>query len=192
MSYIPCQPSPLMENAKGSIRIGIEDYFLAKDKHDRDKKFRMISALRNIYAGILIMFKERLLRLSEGLATYLYKDYDKNGINISGGEAQKIAIARALYKDAPFIILDEPTAALDPIAESELYQKYHELTKNKSSIYISHRLASTRFCDRIIMIGDGGICEEGTHEELIKQGGKYAKLYEVQSKYYKEGDEENG
>ena len=111
---------------------------------------------------------------------------------LSSGETQRLMLARALYKDAPFIILDEPTAALDPIAESELYQKYHELTKNKSSIYISHRLASTRFCDRIVMIGDGGICEEGTHEELIRRGGKYAKLYEVQSKYYKEGDEENG
>ena len=100
-------------------------------------------------------------------------------------------LARALYKNAPFIVLDEPTAALDPIAESEMYRKYDEMTEGKSSVYISHRLASTRFCDRIIMIGDGGICEEGTHEELLKRGGKYADLYEIQSKYYREGAMEN-
>ncbi len=96
-------------------------------------------------------------------------------------------LARALYKNAPFIVLDEPTAALDPIAESDMYQKYNEMTNGRSSIYISHRLASTRFCDRIIMIDNAGISEEGTHEELLKRGGKYAGLYEVQSKYYKEG-----
>ncbi|MDE7132907.1 MAG: ABC transporter ATP-binding protein, partial [Lachnospiraceae bacterium] len=90
-----------------------------------------------------------------------------------------------------FIILDEPTAALDPIAESEMYQKYHKVTGGRSSIYISHRLASTRFCDRIILIDDAGICEEGTHEELLRLGGKYAGLYAVQSKYYREGDAEN-
>jgi ATP-binding cassette subfamily B protein len=100
-------------------------------------------------------------------------------------------LARALYKDAPFIILDEPTAALDPIAESEMYQKYNEMTDGKSSVYISHRLASTRFCDRIILIADAGIAEEGTHEELLNLGGKYAELFEVQSKYYKEGADEN-
>jgi ATP-binding cassette subfamily B protein len=99
-------------------------------------------------------------------------------------------LARALYKDVPFLILDEPTAALDPIAESEMYQKYNEMTLGKSSVYISHRLASTRFCDRILMLADGGIAEEGTHEELLKLGGKYAALFEVQSRYYREeGDE---
>ena len=89
-------------------------------------------------------------RLPEGLATYLYKDYNKNGINISGGEAQKIAIARALYKDAPFIILDEPTAALDPIAEAEIYSRFNEIAGDKTAVYISHRLSSCRFCDEIL------------------------------------------
>ena len=100
-------------------------------------------------------------------------------------------LARALYKNAPFIVLDEPTAALDPIAEADMYQKYNEFTSGRSSIYISHRLASTRFCDRIILVDQGKIREEGTHDELLKLCGKYAELYEIQSKYYKEGDAEH-
>ena len=136
-------------------------------------------------------FHNRLSTMPEGLNTYLYKDFNKKGIIISGGEAQKIAIARAIYKNAPFIILDEPTAALDSIAEADIYQKYDEMTKGKSSVYISHRLASTRFCSRILMLEQGEIQEEGTHEELLRQSGKYAALYEVQSKYYREGDGEN-
>ena len=111
---------------------------------------------------------------------------------LSGGETQSLMLARALYKDAPFIVLDEPTAALDPIAESRMYEKYNELANGKSSIYISHRLASTRFCDRIIMLGNSGIIEEGTHEELLKKNGEYAKLYEIQSRYYTEEDNEDG
>ena len=129
--------------------------------------------------------------LPEGYETYLNREVYDSAISLSGGETQRLMMARALYKNAPFIVLDEPTAALDPIAESEMYRKYDEMTEGKSSVYISHRLASTRFCDRIIMIGDGGICEEGTHEELLKRGGKYADLYEIQSKYYREGAMEN-
>lgn len=97
----------------------------------------------------------------------------------------------ALYRNAPVIVLDEPTAALDPIAESDLYERYHELTKGSTSIYVSHRLASTRFCDRIILIGAGGIAEMGTHEELMEAGKEYAHLYEVQSRYYTEGGMED-
>ena len=100
--------------------------------------------------------------------------------------SKKLLLARALYNDRPFLILDEPTAALDPIAEHELYTKYNDLSKDKTSIFISHRLASTRFCDRIIFIKDGKIIEEGTHDSLLKKGGEYAHLFEVQSKYYKE------
>ena len=129
--------------------------------------------------------------LPDGYETYLNREVYDEATMLSGGETQRLMLARALYKNAPFIILDEPTAALDPIAESDMYQKYHEVTGDRSSVYISHRLASTRFCDRIIMIDDAEICEEGTHEELIRLGGKYAKLYAVQSKYYKEGDAEN-
>lgn len=135
--------------------------------------------------------RKKIESLKDGYETYLNREVFEDAILLSGGETQRLMLARALYKNAPFIVLDEPTAALDPIAESEMYQKYNEMTSGKSSIYISHRLASTRFCDRIIMIADGGIGEEGTHEELLKAGGKYAKLYEVQSKYYKEGADEN-
>ena len=110
---------------------------------------------------------------------------------LSGGETQSLMLARALYKDAPFVVLDEPTAALDPIAESKLYQKYSELTKGKGSVYISHRLVSTRFCDRIIMLGNGGIIEKGTHAQLLNNNGEYAKLYGIQSKYYKEGENDD-
>lgn len=138
--------------------------------------------------------KEKIESLKDGYETHLYRKVYEDAVLLSGGETQRLMLARALYKDAPFVVLDEPTAALDPIAESEMYQKYNEMTKGKSSVYISHRLASTRFCDRIILIADGGIQEEGTHEELLRKGGEYAKLYEVQSQYYKEGgdhDEES-
>ena len=98
--------------------------------------------------------------MPKGLETYLYKDYDKDGVDISGGEAQKIAIARALYKDAPFIILDEPTAALDPIAEAEIYEKFDEIVEDKTAIYISHRLSSCKFCDRIAVFHEGSVIQQ--------------------------------
>ena len=135
--------------------------------------------------------RKKIESLTDGYETYLNREVFEDAMLLSGGETQRLMLARALYKNAPFIVLDEPTAALDPIAESEMYQKYNEMTSGKSSIYISHRLASTRFCDRIIMIADGGIGEEGTHDELLKAGGKYAELFEIQSKYYKEGEVEN-
>ena len=123
--------------------------------------------------------------------THLGREVYLDGIDLSGGQMQRLMLARALYKDAPVVVLDEPTAALDPIAESDLYQKYSALTGNRTSVYISHRLASTRFCDRILLIENGGIAEEGTHEELLSRGGRYAYLFDIQSKYYKEGAMEN-
>ena len=136
--------------------------------------------------------KSKVETLPAGYETYLNREVYEGAILLSGGETQRLMLARALYKNAPFIVLDEPTAALDPIAEADMYQKYHEMTSGRSSIYISHRLASTRFCDRIIMIDNARISEEGTHDELLKLGGKYADLYKVQSKYYKEGDADHG
>ena len=119
----------------------------------------------------------------------MYKDFDKNGVEISGGEAQKIALARALYKDAPFIILDEPTAALDPIAEYEIYSKFNEIIGDKTAIYISHRLSSCRFCDKILVFDNGQIVQSGSHEELITQeDGKYYELWHAQAQYYIEDE----
>lgn len=138
---------------------------------------------------------EKIKNLPEGIDTHIGKEVFEDGVELSGGELQRLMLARALYKDAPILILDEPTAALDPIAENDIYLKYNSMTQNKLSVFISHRLASTRFCDRIIFIADGGIAEEGTHESLLKLNGKYAELFEVQSRYYKEdkgGMLENG
>ena len=129
---------------------------------------------------------ERIDRLPNGVETHIGKVFE-DGVNLSGGELQRLMLARALYKNAPIIVLDEPTSALDPIAESEIYNKYSELTDGRLAIYISHRLASTRFCDRIILIAEGGIDEEGTHDELIARNGHYADLFEIQSRYYREG-----
>lgn len=126
--------------------------------------------------------------LKDGYQTYLNRVVYEDGAELSGGETQRLMLARALYKKAPFIILDEPTAALDPIAEADLYSKYNDMTQGCTSVYISHRLASTRFCDRILLISDHKIAEEGTHEELLKLSGEYARLFAIQSKYYREGD----
>ena len=108
------------------------------------------------------------------------------GVELSGGQEQKLLLARAVYKDAPVLILDEPTAALDPISENEIYQNYNELTEGKTAFFVSHRLASTRFCHRIFLLQDGRIVEEGSHEELMELGGTYADMFRVQSKYYAE------
>jgi len=132
--------------------------------------------------------KEKIDSLENGTKTYISNIFTDDGIELSGGEKQKLILARALYKDAPILILDEPTAALDPIAESRLYERYVEMSKEKTSVYISHRLASTRFCDEIIFLEDGKIVESGSHDELMRQNRKYAHMYEVQSHYYKEGE----
>ena len=116
--------------------------------------------------------------------TYLNKDMELSGVTLSGGEMQKLMLARALDKDAPVVILDEPTAALDPIAESSLYEKYYEMTREKTSIFISHRLSSTKFCDRILFMEEGRITEEGIHEELLTKKGAYAFMFHTQAQYY--------
>lgn len=129
---------------------------------------------------------ERISSLKNGADTLIGKKLNKGGIDLSGGEKQKLFLARALYKDAPVIVLDEPTAALDPIAENELYVRFSELTHGKTSFYISHRLSSTRFCDRIIYLKNGAVIENGSHDELMKKRGEYYRMYRMQSYYYRE------
>ena len=132
-------------------------------------------------------FGDRLAELPDGLETMLYKDFGENGVEVSGGEAQKIAIARALYKDAPFIILDEPTASLDPIAEAEIYAKFNDISGDKTAIYISHRLSSCKFCDEIAVFHEGAVIQQGTHSELVADiAGKYYELWNAQAQYYTE------
>ena len=130
-------------------------------------------------------FGERLETLPHGLDTYLYKYFEEEGVEISGGEAQKIALARALYKNSPFIVLDEPTAALDPVAEYEIYAKFNEMVKDKTAVYISHRLASCRFCDDIAVFHEGQMIQRGNHDELMENpNGKYFELWNAQAQYY--------
>ena len=130
-------------------------------------------------------FSDRLSEMPNGIDTFLYKDLDKNGVDVSGGEAQKIAIARALYKDSPFLILDEPTAALDPIAEAEIYSKLGEIVEDRTAIYISHRLSSCKFCDEICVFHEGAVIQKGTHESLVSdKDGKYYELWNAQAQYY--------
>lgn len=133
---------------------------------------------------------EKIRSLPKGIETHLGRRVFKDGVEFSGGQTQRLMLARALYKNAPILVLDEPTAALDPIAENDIYQKYNDMTHGRTSFFISHRLASTRFCDRIIFVDSGKIAEEGTHDELLKNGGGYAYLFEVQSKYYRSDNQD--
>lgn len=129
---------------------------------------------------------EKVRTLPKGVQTAMNKDLDEEGVTLSGGELQKLMLARALYKDAPVVILDEPTAALDPIAESEMYEKYDGIIRGRTGIFISHRLSSTRFCDRILFMEGGRITEEGNHESLMEKKGAYAELFDLQARYYRQ------
>lgn len=130
---------------------------------------------------------EKIASMENGTATNLFKAFDENGIEPSGGEQQKIAIARALYKKAPVVILDEPTAALDPVAEYDIYRQFDTLVGEKTAIYISHRLLSCKFCDRIAVFSEGRIKEYGTHDELsVQSGGIYAEMFAAQAQYYRD------
>lgn len=154
---------PLGENVSGS------------NEYDRDRAAKCLES-----AG----FGERLAKMEKGLDTPLYQYDDEDGVEISGGEAQKIAIARSLYKDAPFVIMDEPTSALDPVAEFEIYQRFDQMVEGKTSIYISHRMSSCRFCDNIIVFDEGKVIEQGNHDKLMSNGGLYSELWNAQAQYY--------
>lgn len=146
------------------------------EEYDKEKLFNCLEEAN---------IKDRTLKLPKAEQTYLYKDIDKDGVEISGGEAQKLALARALYKDAPIVVLDEPTASLDPIAENEIYSRFNSFTQNKTAIYISHRLSSCAFCNKIAVFDKGRLVELGTHKELLKNDStKYYALWTAQAKYY--------
>ena len=134
-------------------------------------------------------FSEKLAALPYGLKTEMLKVVDDNGVDLSGGEKQKLALARALYKEAPVVVLDEPTAALDALAEAKLYQDFDKLIGGKTAVYISHRLSSTQFCSRVAMFVDGEMAECGTHAELLEKGGAYAEMFRIQAQYYVESAE---
>ena len=158
------------------------EYVASSDLDRLTARADAISAMK--LAGIW----EKIESLENGIDTHLMKGIYDDGVDLSGGEMQKLVLARAIYKNGNMLILDEPTAALDPIAENNLYLKYRELTRGKTSIYISHRFASTRFCDHIVLLEDGVIKESGTHDSLMERDGQYAYMFGVQAKYYKEGE----
>lgn len=195
--YYPTEGDILI-NGKSSRDFSNDSYFSLFSPVFQDYQFLPMTVAENICADS-DYDKEKLYSALEqaGIAdkinsldkkenSFMIKDVYKDAVDFSGGEKQKLLLAKAIYKDAPVLILDEPTSALDPIAENELYLKYNELTQGKLSFFISHRLSSTRFCDRILFIKDGKIAEEGTHEELMALKGSYYKMYQLQSYYYKE------
>lgn len=153
----------------------VSENLCASDEYDNEKLKRALDE-----ADIT----ERISNMPQKEKNFLFKSLDKNGVDISGGEQQKIALARALYKDSPVVILDEPTAALDPIAEHEIYSRFNSFTKNKTAIYISHRLSSCVFCDRVAVFDKAKLVETGTHQALLDKGGKYAALWNAQAQYY--------
>ncbi|MCH9275705.1 ABC transporter ATP-binding protein/permease [Bifidobacterium amazonense] len=135
---------------------------------------------------------EKIMSLPGGLDAHIGRRIYEDGVDLSGGQTQRLMLARALYRNAPILLLDEPTAALDPIAENDIYEHYNRMTAGRTSVFISHRLASTRFCDRILFMKDGRISEQGTHESLLAAGGDYARLFNVQSKYYRDDADGTG
>ena len=161
------------------LPVSIKRNIVMNDKTvDEDRLARIVT---------LVGLEDKIASLEMGLETPLVRHITENGTEFSGGEVQKLLLARALYKKSPVLILDEPTAAMDPIAEQNVYLQYNELSKNKTAFFISHRLSSTRFCDRIILIDGGKIREAGTHDELMDKGGLYHDMYMIQSRYYQEG-----
>ena len=159
------------------LAFSMEDNVVLNQRCDREK---VLEAVRR--SGL----EDKLKKLPKGLDTSVGKDFDEEGVEFSGGEGQKLVTARAYYKTAPIVIFDEPTAALDPISENHVYQNFREIMKGKMAIFISHRLASTRFCDRIAVFRQGQIVEYGTHEQLMGREGLYREMFDKQAEYYKE------
>lgn len=160
-----------------TLPMSIRKNVVLNEKADEEKLRKVLE-----FAGIY----EKVLSLPKGLDTKLHKDINADAVELSGGEVQRLLLARCIYKDAPIMILDEPTAALDPIAENDIYTKYNQISKNRTSFFISHRLASTSFCDRVLFLKDGKITESGTHAQLMENKSDYYRLYRMQSYYYNE------
>lgn len=202
--YRPCEGEVLL-NDTNIARFNRDEYYSIISAVFQDARVMPVSIAENVsmkplekseigrveecleLAGL----SEKIKKLKNGIETKLVKNVNDDAEELSGGEIQKLLLARAIYKDAPVIILDEPTSALDPIAENEMYLRYSELTKGKTSVYISHRLSSTRFCDRIVLLDNNTITETGTHDELMALGGKYAEMFAIQTKYYEKAGEKN-
>lgn len=172
-SYFAKQAAIFQEPFQTSYNIA--ENIALSESYDRERMWEVLAQ-----AGL----DQKVRSLAGQLDTYLGKDIAPDGIALSGGEMQKLLLARALYRDAALVMLDEPTAALDALAETEIYEKYQTLLRGKSVLFISHRLASTRFCDRIILLSEGCVREQGTHEELMRRQGAYYEMFQVQRKYY--------
>jgi ATP-binding cassette, subfamily B, bacterial len=164
-----------------SFAFSIGDNITCQPEEESNKEL-LVNSLKN--AGLL----ERIENMPKKLDTSMGKELDREGVLLSGGEMQKLMLSRALYKNAPVVILDEPTAALDPLAESSMYEKYNSYVEGKTSVFISHRLSSTRFCDRILLLSNGAVIEEGSHEELLKKQGEYSRMFQIQAHYYKNNE----
>ncbi len=167
--------------SSGALPVSVADNIALNTTGDVDEE-RLWRCIRA--AGL----EEKIKSLPKGADTCLVKRITQQGTELSGGQLQRLLLARALYKDAPVLVLDEPTAALDPLAEQEIYEQYQQFTAGKTAVFISHRLASTRFCDRIILLEEGRVAESGTHEQLLALNGKYAEMFRVQSRYYQEDE----
>ena len=167
--------------SSGALPVSVADNIALNTTGDVDEE-RLWRCIRA--AGL----EEKIKSLPKGADTCLVKRITQQGTELSGGQLQRLLLARALYKDAPVLVLDEPTAALDPLAGQEIYEQYQQFTAGKTAVFISHRLASTRFCDRIILLEEGRVAESGTHEQLLALNGKYAEMFRVQSRYYQEDE----
>lgn len=196
--YSPCEGEVLVDG-KNITEYNRDEYYTLFSAVFQDIHLMPVSIAKNIslcdednidrakITDVLTLsgLNGKIESLTKGMDTYLLKNFNEEAVELSGGEKQKLALSRALYKDGKIIVLDEPTAALDPIAENEMYQKYDELTSGRTAVYISHRLSSTRFCDRIFFLEHGQIIEIGNHDVLMKKGGKYAEMFDIQSHYYR-------